>query len=118
MKQKKKAFYLGIEAEQQVAQYLHSLSYDIIASRYKTKYGEIDIIAKKNNIIIFVEVKARKDISTIYESITARQKQRIIDSSLIFIQDNPDYSLFDMRFDAIMLTPNNCIDHIENAWGE
>ncbi|OGL31109.1 hypothetical protein A3F37_01880 [Candidatus Saccharibacteria bacterium RIFCSPHIGHO2_12_FULL_41_12] len=51
--------WVGAEAEQRVCDYLQNKKYKILGQNWKTKFCEIDIIAKKNNCIYFVEVKYR-----------------------------------------------------------
>lgn len=92
--------------------YLENKSYTVIAHRYKTKYGEIDVIAKKCHTIVFFEVKYRKKIEQAAYAISERQKQRIINCSKIYIQENmlEDY---DFRFDVILINQATII-HLEN----
>ena len=62
----------GVRAEEAAAQYLGQRGYEILCKRYKTKFGEIDLIVQKDNIICFVEVKMRGDIAQALESVTSR----------------------------------------------
>lgn len=100
--------------------YLRIKGYGIIAENYKTGRGtgagEIDLIAKKANLIVFIEVKKRKDIDTAAYSIFESQKQRIINGAKAFIMHNPKYENYDLRFDAILIKQPFSIKHIKNAW--
>ena len=53
------AFRTGLSAESRAAAFLMAKGYRILAKRFRTPYGEIDLVARKRNLIAFVEVKAR-----------------------------------------------------------
>jgi putative endonuclease len=114
--QKIKSYRFGIFAEYIAIIYLKLCLYSILSRRYKTKLGEVDIIAKRGNSIIFVEVKARKKIENSYFSLTPHQQQRIIRAAKLFIAKNPKYNISNIRFDLILICPNFIIKHIKNAW--
>lgn len=83
--------------------------------RYKTKLGEIDLIFKRGNKIIFAEVKTRK--YGMHENIvTGAQQKRIVHAAQIFIAQNKRYQNYDMRFDLAVITPYKMPEIIENAW--
>ena len=109
------SFQKGILAESKAETYLQTYGFNILHKRYKTTYGEIDLIALNKNLLIFVEVKNRKNIPN-YDFITPKQKKRCCQAAEIFIAKNPQYMHFNMRFDCIFITKNSIIRHIENAW--
>lgn len=80
------SYQFGLRAEKMVMKILQEKKYEIIAHRYKTKYGEIDLIVKKNNLLHFLEVKARKNFTNFV--IDERQIQRINDAILCFCAEN------------------------------
>jgi putative endonuclease len=116
MKAKLTNFAKGIGAEEDAAVYLIKKGYEIIARRYKTKLGEIDMIAKKKNLICFVEVKIRQTETEALESINFKTQQRIENAALHFISTHPEYSDFEMRFDVIAISKPFQIRHLDNAW--
>ena len=71
------AFRFGISAESRAAAFLIAKGYRILARRYRSPMGEIDIIAARRSTLIFVEVKARATLDEAALAITPRQKQRI-----------------------------------------
>src|SRR5262245_64940533 len=75
------AFRTGISAESRAAAYLMAKGYRILAKRYRTPYGEIDIVARRRNLIDFVEVKARENLDDAAFAVTPRQQQRIINAA-------------------------------------
>lgn len=68
------AFRTGISAESRAAAYLMAKGYRILAKRYRTPYGEIDIVARRRNLIAFVEVKARASLDDAAFAVTPRQQ--------------------------------------------
>lgn len=88
--------------------------FSIVARRYKTKCGEIDIVAKKKKILIFVEVKARKNSEKCFVAITPKQMRRIQRASAIFVKNNPKYESFFARYDVILVANWTFPIHVEN----
>ena len=97
-------------------EYLIKKGYTILDRNFACKMGEIDIIAKLNNLIVFVEVKARntEDYGKPFEAVTYSKIQKIIKSAKLYILKN---KLFDndIRFDVISILRDN-VEHIERAF--
>ena len=110
------AFGLGISAESRAAAWLIAHGYRILARRFKSPLGEIDIIAARRRTLIFVEVKARATLDEAAEAVTERQKQRIAAAAEIWLAANPVPAISDMRFDAILVTPGKLPRHIQSAF--
>ncbi len=110
------AFGLGISAESRAAAWLIGHGYRILARRFRSPMGEIDIIAARRYTLIFVEVKARATLDEAAESITPRQKQRIAAAAEIWLANNPVPAIRDMRFDAILVAPGKLPRHIPGAF--
>jgi putative endonuclease len=105
------AFGLGISAESRAAVWLLAHGYRILARRWKSPLGEIDIIAARRHLLIFVEVKARAKMDDAAEAVTERQKQRIAAAAEIWLAANPMPAIRDMRFDAILVAPGRLPRH-------
>src|ERR1700690_3011058 len=110
------AFRLGISAESRAAVWLLAHGYRILARRWKSPLGEIDIIAARRHLLIFVEVKARAKLDDAAEAVTERQKQRIAAAAEIWLAANPMPAIRDMRFDAILVAPGRLPRHIPAAF--
>lgn len=119
---KKKAYRRGVVAEYLAIFMLLLKGYKIVALRYKTPVGEIDVIAKRRNITIFCEVKARNDYETAANSLSAKQKGRIRRAAEYYMAhlknkiannkiENEIY-----RCDMIAVMPWKWPVHIEDAW--
>jgi putative endonuclease len=102
-------------AEMQAIKWLKNQKYKILFHRYKTKYGEIDIIAQKDDYIIFFEVKKRKNMYDSHFAINPLQQQRIIDTANYFIQQNSTFTENNFRFDALLLS-NKEVIHYQNIF--
>ncbi len=81
-----------------------------------THAGEIDFIATKGNLIVFVEVKKRQNLEKAAYAISEQQKKRIINGAQAFLSKHPQYANHDIRFDAILVKLPLSIKHIPNAW--
>jgi len=107
----------GRRAEIMSAWLLRLKGYRILAQRFKTPVGVIDLIAKRASTIAFIEVKARPSAAAM-ESVSARQRRRIAQASLVFMQKRPEFPEYQMRFDLILVTPGRLPHHISDAWRE
>ena len=112
----------GQNGEEKAAQYLIEKGYEIIERNYKTKSGEIDIIAKKAETIVFLEVKTLPQATPdMLSSVLNQQKlQRILKTSKRFLLNHRQYSNSYIRFDVIVLDMQGLpeVYHIENAFME
>lgn len=114
MNNRQTSYAIGLNAEEHAANFLTQNGYIILEHRYKTQYGEIDLIAKKDNMLAFIEVKSRPTQTEALESITQRAKKRISNTASIYLANTREsYDI--TRFDVITVTPQS-IDYLENAW--
>jgi putative endonuclease len=109
------AYKYGVESEEQAANYLRGMGFEVLFFRYKTPYGEVDLVVKKDTLLVFVEVKARNN-PIHFDLITKKQIKRNCDAAIYFIGENEQYVNYDMRFDFITVINGRIADHIENAW--
>ena len=116
MKNKK---YPGKEGEEQAAAALEASGMKIIRKNYRSKTGEIDIIAIDSETIIFVEVKAWSTfgMENLEYSIDARKQQKIIKTAKFFLLENRKYSNMSIRFDVIFIN-ENLVNHLASAFTE
>jgi putative endonuclease len=90
--------------------------YRILAKRYRTPHGEIDIVARRRNLIAFVEVKARATLDDAAFAVTPRQQQRIIDAAQGWLVAHPEHAEFELRFDAMLIAPKRLPRHVLAAF--
>jgi putative endonuclease len=110
------AFRTGLSAESRAAALLMAKGYRILAKRFKTPHGEIDLVAKKRNLLVFVEVKARASLDDAAYAVTPRQQARIIDAAQAWLMAHPEHAEFDLRFDAMLIAPRRLPRHLEAAF--
>lgn len=78
--------------------------------------GEVDIIARRGALLIFVEVKARADWGQAAEAVGDRQRRRITRAAEAFLAAHPDLADAPIRFDAMLVTPGRWPVHLIDAW--
>ena len=90
--------------------------YQVLARRVKTPVGEIDLIAKKSDTLVFVEVKTRSRAEAEAEAHAAVNKTRIARAARWYVMRHPDVSTLTMRFDLIFVAGFSRPRHIPNAF--
>ncbi len=95
-------FKLGKLGENAAVRYLKQNGYQVIERNYRCKYGEIDIIAKDGDSLVFVEVKSRTSsrYGTPYESVDWRKQRKIRRLAAIYLQSRGRY-MGQCRFDVV-----------------
>ncbi len=116
-----KADFSGKLAEFLAVWYLRCKGYRLLARNYVTgrgtSAGEVDIIMRKKQTLVFVEVKKRRDMSRAAYAILLRQRRRISRAAEAFVKHYPEFSGCNIRFDAVLITLKPLrLQHIPNAW--
>ena len=113
---------IGSFGEALARDYLISKGYKILNMNFRNKFGEIDIICKKNNLLIFCEIKSRYSNSFGYpiESITCYKPKQIIKLSELYLISKKYYN-FNVRYDIIevifnTITSSHIINHVQDAF--
>jgi putative endonuclease len=110
------AFRTGISAEVRAAAWLMAKGYRILAKRFRSPYGEIDIVARRRSLLAFVEVKARASLDEAAYAVTPRNRRRIIDTAQAWLMTHPEHADFDLRFDVILIAPRHLPRHLLAAF--
>ncbi|MBI3701389.1 MAG: YraN family protein [Afipia sp.] len=110
------AFQTGISAESRACVYLIAKGYRILARRFKTPYGEIDIVARRRGLLAFVEVKARATLDDAAYSVTPQQQGRIVNAAQMWLAAHDDHANLDMRFDVVLVAPKSLPRHLMAAF--
>jgi putative endonuclease len=110
------AFRTGISAESRAAALLIAKGFRILARRWRSPVGEIDIVARRRALLVFVEVKARETLDDAAWSVTDRQRTRIIAAAEVWLARFPDSRIQDIRFDAVLVAPGRIPRHIPAAF--
>ena len=122
MKDRREREIEGRKAEIHVARWLNLRGWKILSKRFKIPEGEIDIIARRKNIIVFVEVKQRATLPKIEDIMSQTNISRVMEAAEIWVNQNfkilgPD---FEIRFDLAVIEgrvhPLAKVQYIENAF--
>lgn len=106
----------GRRAETLATWVLRLKGYRILARRYRTPVGEIDLIARRGGLIAFVEVKQRDTLAEAAEALTATGRRRIARAASLWLSVHPAAAALDLRFDVIMCVPGRLPRHIRQAF--
>ena len=96
----------GRAGEDLALQYLKKQSLTLVRRNFRSRFGEIDLIMRDKNTIIFIEVRSRKNNFFLdpIETIDYSKRNKIIKTSQIFMQNTSSSNQFDWRFDVVTLT--------------
>lgn len=106
----------GLRAETKAVWFLRLKGWRVLHRRYRSHYGEIDVIAKRGRQIIFVEVKARDAVEHALNALTEQQWRRIEASADYFMGREKRLAHCAWRFDAICITPKAWPKHFPAIW--
>ena len=106
----------GLVAEGIAAWLLRLKGYRVLATRYRTPLGEIDIVARRGKVLAFVEVKARPTIEAGLETIAAEGYRRIEAAADLYLSRHPQFVDLTLRFDLVVVSPRHWPRHVENAF--
>lgn len=113
---------IGSSGEVRAKEYFIQNGYEIVASNFRSKKGEIDFIAVRENSIIFVEVKTllSKDPELLARELNSKKQKRIIETAKYFLAIHREYSNSLVRFDVVVIDMPGYppVYHIENAFAE
>ena len=108
----------GALAESLCCWFLRLKGYRILARNFRSRGGEIDIVARDKKCLVFVEVKARPDLARAAHAIRPRQRRRILTAGRVFMATFPAHAGDMIRFDALLVAPWRLPQHIKDAWRE
>lgn len=113
---RQRAERIGRRAEQAAAWWLRLKGYRLVASRIRTPFGEMDLVARRGSIVIIVEVKYRKRHETGLEAILPFQQQRIARAALWWLSRRGLDPALALRFDVVTIVPWRLPRHLADAW--
>ena len=113
-RQRARAF--GMRGEWAAMALLICKRYRILARNFSAAGGEIDIVAARGKVIAFVEVKARPEVDAARVAITDGKRQRIARAARAWLGRNRWAAGYDLRADAVFVSPRRWPEHLENAF--
>lgn len=118
-----KAQKTGARGEARALAYLEGKGYELAEKNYRSEYGEIDIIVRNNEYLVFTEVKTRRKNAVDRPSawVDKKKQKKLIETARVYLSENS--TELQPRFDVVEIINNNetgesYIEHIENAFGE
>jgi len=114
--QRRRAWRRGQAAETLCVIWLILRGYRIVGRRLRTPVGEIDIVARRRRTLAIIEVKARADRRRALESISTRQRRRLVRAAQWLIAGRPDLAALDIRFDVMAVAPWRIPIYVIDAW--
>jgi putative endonuclease len=101
----------GRRAEALAAWFLRAKGYRLLARRFRTPVGEIDLVMRRGRTVVFVEVKQRPNEAEALDAVTARGRQRIARAAEYWMSGHPEAAGLDFRFDVIVALPGRLPRH-------
>ena len=114
--ERRRAYRWGLSAETRAAWFLRLKGYRILARRFKVARGEIDLIALKGRVLVFVEVKARSSEADAFEAVGPRTRRRIEAAASNWGARYPYYQDFTWRYDIVAMLPGRWPRHLIEAF--
>ena len=110
----------GQVGEEKAAAWLQARGWGIIARNYRTRAGEIDIIAESGETLAFIEVKSWGvcSFADLGDSVDRRKMKRILETSKIFLSRNRQYECALLRYDILFVPESGAVIHLESAFTE
>jgi putative endonuclease len=99
------AYRRGLFGETLAAWLYRARFHRILARRYRTPAGEIDLIVRRGRTIVFVEVKHRPTSEEALDAIGFNSRKRIARAAELWLAAHPDAAGFDLRFDLVIVVP-------------
>lgn len=112
----KMAYHAGIAAEGCIAQDYARRGFPLVRERWRGKGGEIDLIVRDGDGLIFIEVKQSRSFERAAQRISRAQVRRIYSSAEEYLATQPRGSLTDVRFDVALVNGRGETQIIENAY--
>lgn len=113
---RRKALRLGHRGEWLAAMALRIKGYRILARRYRTRLGEIDLIARRGDLVVMVEVKARPTLIAAMEAVTVTAERRIEAAGDLWLARQPGHGRLSVRYDLVAILPWRWPVHVPNLF--
>jgi putative endonuclease len=111
-----KAYRRGHRGEWLAALALWLKGFRVVASRYRTRAGEIDLIARRGDLVLIVEVKARPTLAAAMEAVSGTAERRIEAAADLWLSRQRDAARLSVRFDLVAIIPWRWPVHVANIF--
>jgi len=106
----------GLAAEDRAADLLAARGFTILARRVRTGAGELDLVARQDELLVFCEVKLRAGLADAAFSLQPRQQRRIAAAAEAFLAAHPELLALNMRFDVVLIASSGAAEHLPGAF--
>lgn len=113
---RRSALRRGRRGEWLAAAALMLKGFRILARRHRTRLGEIDLIARRGDLVLIVEVKARPTLEQAMDAVGFEARRRIAGAADLWLARQPDHARLSLRFDLIAILPRRWPVHVVNAF--
>ena len=111
-----RAHLAGQAAEGAVLRAYEAQGYSHAANRWRSPAGEIDLILRKGDMVIFVEVKQARNFGRAAQALSARQAERILTAAALYLDGEPKGQLTEARLDLALVNGEGAVQIVENAF--
>lgn len=115
-RKRQRAYAFGVAGERSVASFLHAGAYAVLAHRARIGRCEVDLIATRDDVVAFVEVKARRNGLDGLEAVTPAKMKRLSRAADAWLAANDGFADCSIRFDVALVGADRSIDYLENAY--
>jgi putative endonuclease len=112
----RRAYEAGQGAEALAAEALTAEGWALLGQRIRTEAGEIDLIAEREGLLAFIEVKARPSLAEAAFALGPRQRARLVAAAEAWLAANPGHGAAGMRFDVMLVAADGTIRRIADAF--
>ncbi|MCQ8784294.1 YraN family protein [Mangrovibrevibacter kandeliae] len=116
VEERRHRFRKGHRGERLAALALRLKLYRIVARRFRTRLGEIDLIARRGDLVAIVEVKARPTLMEAMDAVGPLAQRRIEAAADLWLARQPDHAHLSIRFDLMAILPGRWPVHVKDAW--
>lgn len=111
-----RAHAAGLTGEDAAAAALLRDGWTVLARRARTPAGEIDLVAERDGLLAFVEVKARPSLAEAAHALGPRQRARLAAAAECWLAENPGRGAAGMRFDVLLVAADGAVRRIADAF--
>ena len=116
LRRRQRTYLAGHRAEWLAVLWLAVRGYRILARRYAVRGGEIDVVARRGHVVVFVEVKARPTLDEAVLALTEVKRRRIERAAAVWLSRHPWAAAYSMRGDALLIAPRSLPRHVPDAF--
>lgn len=111
-----RAYVAGLQAEDAAVAALGAEGWQVLARRARTPAGELDLVAEREGLLAFIEVKARPSLAEAAFALGLKQRRRLLLAAECWLAENPGHGPAGMRFDVLLVAVDGTVRRIADAF--